>query len=219
MTSRRPAVFVDRDNTLIPDPGYLRDPQQVRLLPGTADAIRRLRNAGWPVIVITNQSGVARGLLTENDVAAIHERMNELLQAEGARVDAIYYCPFLDSAEAICADYRKDSDLRKPKPGMLLLAAREHGLDLARSWMIGDGERDVQAGKSAGCQTILLSNQKPALSVADHVAADLPAAADLILQTDRSSPVSTVSTSAPGQSADPHQPRSRHSPSGDSEPA
>jgi D-glycero-D-manno-heptose 1,7-bisphosphate phosphatase len=185
LISRRPAVFVDRDNTLIHDPGYLRDPEQVKLLPGSADAIRRLRIAGWPIIVVSNQSGVARGYLTEKDVAAIHERMIGLLESEGSGVDAIYYCPYLDGAEAICPEYRKDSDLRKPKPGMLLLAAREHGLDLARSWMIGDGERDVQAGKSAGCRTILLCNQRPASSLTDHVAADLPTAADLILQKDR----------------------------------
>ena len=178
----RPAVFVDRDNTLIRDPGYLRDPDQVQLIPGAVESLQRLRSAGYPVIVVSNQSGVARGYLTEEDVAAIHERLNSLLIAKGAGVDAIYYCPYLDSVEAVRTEYRVDSDLRKPKPGMLLLAAREHGLDLSRSWMIGDGERDVQAGKSAGCRAILLAtNGQTPSTAADHIAGDLPAAVDLIL--------------------------------------
>ena len=199
----KPAVFVDRDHTLIDDPGYISEPDQVRLLAGVPPAIARLREAGTPVIVVTNQSGVARGLFTEEQLAAVHQRMQDLLQAEGTGVDAIYYCPYLDGPEAVCEDYRRDSDLRKPKPGLLRLAAREMDLDLKASWMIGDSERDVQAGRAAGCRTVLIDlsarhthfthrrdagattqmgrNGGVEPSSADHVAADLPSAVEYIL--------------------------------------
>ncbi|MFQ5429974.1 MAG: HAD-IIIA family hydrolase [Phycisphaerae bacterium] len=180
---RRAAVFVDRDRTLIEDPGYLRDPNQVRLCPGVAEAVARLREAGYPVVVVSNQSGVARGYLTEEDLAAIHQQMQDLLRAEGSGVDAIYYCPFLDDPEAVIEEYRRDSDLRKPKPGMLLLAAEEMGLDLESSWMIGDATRDIQAGLAAGCRTVLIGNGEVEPSAApDFVAADLRGAADLVLR-------------------------------------
>jgi D-glycero-D-manno-heptose 1,7-bisphosphate phosphatase len=182
MSTPRPAVFVDRDNTLIRDPGYLRDVGRVELLPGVAEALRRLRAAGYPVVVVSNQSGVARGYLSEQEVDAIHDRMRGLLAGHGAGVDAIYYCPYFDGPEAIRTEYRIDSDLRKPKPGMLLLAARDHAIDLSRSWMIGDSERDVQAGRAAGCRTILLSSNGQAHGVlADHVAPDLATAVERIL--------------------------------------
>ena len=152
----RPAVFLDRDKTIIADPGYIADPRQVSLLPGAAEAIRRWNAAGFAVVVVTNQSGVARGLLTEERLAEIHQRLRDLLQADGARLDAIYYCPFLDGPEAVVERYRMDSELRKPKPGMLRLAAQDLGLDLSRSWMIGDSRHDVTAGAAAGCRTILI---------------------------------------------------------------
>jgi len=156
-TQLPPAVFLDRDNTLIHDPGYLRDPGQVRLVDGAADALKRLRGGGYMLVVVSNQSGVARGYLTEEDVAAVHRRMLELLAERGAGVDRIYYCPYLDGPEAVIEAYRRDSELRKPRPGMLLLAARELGIDLSRSWMIGDSERDVDAGRAAGCRAILVT--------------------------------------------------------------
>ncbi len=155
----RPAVFVDRDNTLIQDPGYLRDPDQVRLLDGVADSIKRLRDAGYLVIVASNQSGVARGLLTEADVACIHARIQELLHQSGTQIDDFYYCPYLPGDEAVRPEYRVDSDLREPRPGMLLLAAREHAIDLSCSWMIGDTPRDAQAGRAADCRTILITEK------------------------------------------------------------
>jgi D-glycero-D-manno-heptose 1,7-bisphosphate phosphatase len=177
----KPAVFLDRDNTLIHDPGYLRDPAQVRLLDGAAEAVRDLRAAGYAIVVVTNQSGVARGYLTEDDVAAIHQRLEELLLAHGAGLDRVYYCPYLEGAEAVCPAYRRDSDLRKPRPGMLLLAARELGLDLSRSWMVGDSERDVQAGRAAGCRAILLGNGS-VRTEAEYVSQDLSSAAEWILR-------------------------------------
>ncbi len=151
------AVFWDRDGTLIEDPGYLSDPRQVRLLPGAAEALHLLAGAGFLNILATNQSGVARGLLTEEALGQIHERLQALLADQQARLDAIYYCPFLPGDEAVVEAYRRDSDLRKPAPGMLLKASLEHNLDLAASWSIGDSLRDAQAGRAAGCRTILIS--------------------------------------------------------------
>ena len=152
----QPAVILDRDNTLIEDPGFVSSPDQVRLKPGASAALRELNGAGYPVVVVTNQSGVARGYFTEETLQAIHQRMRELFTAEGAEIDAIYACPYLPGDEAKIATYRRDSELRKPKPGMLLLAASEMDLDLSRSWMIGDGLRDMQAGRAAGCRTIMI---------------------------------------------------------------
>ena len=125
----KPAVFLDRDNTLIDDPGFLSSPDQVQLRPGAASALRELNQAGYPVVVVTNQSGVARGYFDERALEAIHQRVRELFQSEGARIDAVYFCPFLPGDEAKVAEYRKDSHLRKPKPGMLLQAAGELDLD------------------------------------------------------------------------------------------
>lgn len=186
-----PAVFLDRDNTLIEDPGYINDPAAVRLLPGAGEALRRIRAAGYRAVVVTNQSGVARGRITEGQLVAVHARLRELLGAEGAELDAIYHCPYLDGPEAVVAAYRRDSDLRKPRPGMLLLAARELGLDLARSWMVGDSARDVEAGRAAGCRTILIRGHEAQAAArgqaasggtvrADYFARDLVAAADYI---------------------------------------
>lgn len=184
---KRPAVFVDRDNTLIADTGYMRYPDLVRLLDGVAAAITRLREAGYPVVVVTNQSGVARGYFTEEELAIVHKRLQELLRRENADVDAIYYCPFLEGPDAAIEQYRKASDLRKPKPGMLLKAAEEMHLDLARSWMIGDSARDIQAGAAAGCRTILLqTGAKPPDCTYDHRVADLNSAVDIILAANES---------------------------------
>lgn len=179
----RPAVFVDRDRTLIEDPGYIADPAQVQLLPGAAEAVALLRAAGYPVVVVTNQSGIARGLITEEQLAAVHQRLQALLQQQGTGVDAIYYCPYLDGPEAVVESYRRASSLRKPQPGMLLAAARELNLDLESSWMVGDSVSDIEAGRAAGCRTIRLG--KPgADAVADHYAEDLKAAARRILAED-----------------------------------
>lgn len=147
-------VFLDRDGTIIADTGYVASPDDVRLLPGAAEAVRRMARAGYRVILVSNQSGVARGLLDETVLAQVHSRLEELLETEGACLDAAYYCPFLDGPDATVAAYRRDSELRKPKPGMLHQAARELGIDLGCSWMIGDSASDVEAGRRAGCRTI-----------------------------------------------------------------
>jgi D-glycero-D-manno-heptose 1,7-bisphosphate phosphatase len=142
------ALFTDRDGTLIVDERYPKDPERVSLLPGASDALRTLRARGLRVVVVSNQSGVARGLLTEADVWRVHERMTTLLAASEAKVDAAYYC--LHAPDAGCA-------CRKPQPGLLLRAAREHGIDLQRSFLVGDKLSDVEAGRAAGCEAMLLS--------------------------------------------------------------
>jgi D-glycero-D-manno-heptose 1,7-bisphosphate phosphatase len=186
-TNARRAVFIDRDDTLLDDPGYLSDPAGVVLLPGAARAVARLRQAGWLVVLVTNQSGIARGLLDEPTLDRIHEELGRQLDAEGTALDGIYYCPYL--AEAVVAAYRQDSPLRKPNPGMLLQAAEDLHIDLPASWMIGDSERDVQAGRRAGCRTIRVHSPKtpdapPEDTAADAVAPDLAAAAHTILTID-----------------------------------
>ncbi|NQU75278.1 MAG: HAD family hydrolase [Planctomycetes bacterium] len=146
------AVFLDRDNTIIEDHGFLSDPAGLRLLPGVERALKGLAQAGYKLVVVTNQSGVARGLITEQALAKVHEELQRQLAEHGAQLDAIYYCPYLP--EGSVQEYARDSDERKPKPGMLLRAAEEMNIDLSASWMVGDSPRDVEAGQRAGCQTV-----------------------------------------------------------------
>lgn len=173
-------VLLDRDKTIIADPGYIDDPDMVTLLPGAADSIRRLHEEGFAVAVVTNQSGVARGKFTEEQLAEVHERMEELLHEQGVQLDGIYYCPYLDGPEATVEKYRKASNLRKPEPGMLLVAAEELDLSLPESWMVGDSSRDVIAGERAGCRTILLGNRNGDCNP-DYVADSLEKAVDLVV--------------------------------------
>lgn len=152
----RPAVFLDRDDTLIanaelplPNPGDLLDPAFVRLLPGAAHACRELSDAGFLLIVITNQGGVARGHGTLADVEACNARMRELLRAEaGVDVHAVYSCPF--HPKGVVPEFTREHPCRKPAPGMILQAASDHSIDLARSWLIGDAPRDIEAALAAG---------------------------------------------------------------------
>jgi D-glycero-D-manno-heptose 1,7-bisphosphate phosphatase len=155
---KQPAIFFDRDNTLIVSDGYLGDPDKVRLIEGVADAIARARGLGFVIVTISNQSGVARGLFTEEAVAAVNEKMERLLQIENSRakIDRHEFCPF--HPEAVIEKYRKDSELRKPLPGMILSAAEALDLDLSASWVIGDAARDIEAGHAAGCRTILIND-------------------------------------------------------------
>jgi histidinol-phosphate phosphatase family protein len=177
--SLRPAVFLDRDGTLNVECGYVTRPEQLRLLPGAADALRGLRSAGYLCVVVTNQSGIARGLLTEEDLGRIHDEMMRQLQAAGAALDGVYYC---------AAGPHDDHPERKPAPGMLLRAARELGLDLQRSWMVGDSARDLLAGRRAGCGGRILlrsghdvTEALASLADGERVVDDLAAAAQFIL--------------------------------------
>ena len=147
------AIFLDRDDTLIEDPGYINDPGQVKLMDGAAEALIELRAMGYKLVVVSNQSAVARGIVTEKVLGEIHNRLEQLLAKKHASLDRIYYCPY--HPDGVVPKYRKESDLRKPKPGMLQLASRELSLDLDKSWIIGNSSRDVEAGLLAGCRTIL----------------------------------------------------------------
>ena len=178
------AVFLDRDGTIIEDIGYIGDPDDVRLIPDAAEAIRRISQAGYLVVIVSNQSGVARGLFDEAALSDVHARVEALLRAEGAALDGAYYCPYLDSHDTKVEAYRRDSELRKPNTGMLRQAARDLNIDLSRSWMIGDSPSDVEAGRRAGCETILVgpngSNARDANVKATHVVGSLLEAVELL---------------------------------------
>jgi D-glycero-D-manno-heptose 1,7-bisphosphate phosphatase len=169
----KPAIFFDRDNTLIISDGYLGDPDGVQLIPGAADAIARARASGFAIITVSNQSGVARGMFSEDAVQAVDQRMDEMLRRENpdAIIDRHEYCPY--HPQALLEQYRQESDLRKPKPGMIRRAAAALGVDLSASWMIGDAPRDIDAGHAAGCHTILVRDASitpsPAASEASHI--------------------------------------------------
>src|SRR3954468_16910413 len=156
MSSRRPAVFFDRDNTLIANDGYLGDPAGVVLVEGAAELVARVRGLGFATVVFSNQSGVARGMFGEDDVRAVNARVDQLLGASdpAAIIDRHEFCPF--HPEGTVEAYCKESDLRKPKPGMIHEAAAALGLDPGKSWVVGDSPRDIEAGQAAGCRTILV---------------------------------------------------------------
>lgn len=149
----RPAVFVDRDGTLIHDRHYLADPAGVELLPGAAEGVARLNAAGFAVVLVTNQSGIGRGLFSEDDYAAVHARLVAELARAGARLDGAYHCPDADDSADPDAE-------RKPGAGMFRRAAAELGLDLARSWLVGDRVRDVSPAARLGARAILVRGPK-----------------------------------------------------------
>ena len=146
MTNR--AVFLDRDGTMAKDVNYCARPEDFELFPNTAKAIKLLHEHGLKVIVVTNQSGIARGYFTEETLAQIHEKMKEELAKESAWVDDIYYCPHHPDDNCDC---------RKPKPKLVLQAAKEYDIDLKHSFVVGDLEIDIVLGKAVGCHTILIS--------------------------------------------------------------
>lgn len=193
----KPVVFVDRDGTLnrmVYDEthGLYDSPRradQVQLMPGAGVFIKALHQAGYTVVVVTNQPGLAKGTLTETELDTVNRRVQDLLRQEGEAWDALYFCPH-HPAGAV-APYARECDCRKPRPGLLRRAAGELGLAVRQGWMVGDGLVDVQAGRAAGCRTILvtrlkleqvesffeLENAKP-----DFIAPDLAAALSLILE-------------------------------------
>jgi len=186
-TARGAAVFLDRDGTLIEGEGYLADPAALRLLPGVAHALARLRAAGWRLVLATNQSGVARGLFDERRLFEIHVELERQLAREGARLDLLLHCPHHPDEGS--APYRRTCTCRKPEPGMLLEAAQRLELDLARCWSIGDDERDLVAARRAGVRPLLVLSGKGERTLAalrargeePEFASDLERAADLIL--------------------------------------
>lgn len=155
-SSLSPAVFLDKDGTLVEDIPYNVDPERIRLAPGAAEGTALLVEAGFTLVVVSNQSGVARGLFVEEALPGVERRLRELLAAEGANLGGFYYCPHHPRGSV--ERYSKLCECRKPQPGMLAAAAAELGLDLSRSWLIGDILDDVEAGNRAGCRTVLLDN-------------------------------------------------------------
>jgi D-glycero-D-manno-heptose 1,7-bisphosphate phosphatase len=192
----RRAIIMDRDGTVCDEVGYVNHVERVRLLPRSAEAIRRANDAGFQTVVVTNQAGVARGYFAEELVEDVHDRVREMLAKDGARVDGIYYCPH--HPEVGAPAYRKTCDCRKPRPGMLLRARDEMGIDLGASYMIGDSVRDIEAGHRADATPILvltgygrgeLEYQSHAWTVRPaHVADDLLDAVDWIFQREAAAP-------------------------------
>ena len=186
------AVFLDRDGVINrkPDEGkYITRWEEFQILPGAVEAIARLNRAGFSVVVVTNQRCIAKGLLTTAELEVLNQRIAAFLAHGGARIDAIYYCPHETEPACRC---------RKPAPGMLLDAAGERQIDLRESWMIGDSDTDVEAGKNAGCKTARLSTEherfleaeqeQASLSRADIVAPSLLEAVGQILQLEKTAP-------------------------------
>ena len=182
----RPAVFLDRDGTLNVEVNYLHRPADLTLVPGVPEAIRRLNLAGLPVIVVTNQAGIARGYYDVAALYRLHNHLVEVIARAGAHIDAFFFCPHHP-------DFTGPCECRKPAPGMLLAAARLHHLDLRRSWMVGDTASDIAAGHAAGCRTILVRTgyggqvEQRLRSGAESVAPDaivdaLPQAVDYLLR-------------------------------------
>lgn len=171
------AAFLDRDNTLVKDDGYFHDPNGIVFMPGAAEALRKLQSAGYLLFVVTNQSGVGRGYFPESDTIAVNEKMADLLAAQGVTLAKTYYCPHAPDANCEC---------RKPKPFLILKAAGEFGIDLAKSFSVGNHITDMEAGRAAGTTTIFIGAEESAKPPsADLWAPDLPTAAERILNYQR----------------------------------
>jgi D-glycero-D-manno-heptose 1,7-bisphosphate phosphatase len=186
----RPAVFLDRDGTLTEEVGYVNHPRRLRLQPRSAEAVRRLNGAGIAVVIVTNQAGIARGYFSEEVLAAVHATLVSQLKDEGAYLDGIYACTHHPTAGE--PPYRMVCDCRKPRPGLLLRAAAELGLDLSRSTLVGDRASDLVAGRAAGTRSVLVLTgyglgeweyQRDSFPVQpDHVAEDLLDAVEWVLE-------------------------------------
>lgn len=163
----RRAVFLDRDGTLNVEVNYLHRIEDFVLVPGAAEAVRALHAAGWFVVLVTNQAGIARGYYDQAALHTLHAYMARELAVNGARIDAIYFCPHHPDFSGAC-------DCRKPAPGMLRQAASEHDLDLAQSWFVGDTTGDLGAGRAAGCRTILVRTGYGARTAAMIQAGETP---------------------------------------------
>ncbi|MBO5622871.1 MAG: D-glycero-beta-D-manno-heptose 1,7-bisphosphate 7-phosphatase [Butyrivibrio sp.] len=174
LANKQKAIFLDRDGTINKYVGFLRNIEEFELLPGVSDAIKKINDSGYLAIVVTNQPVIARGEVTYKELEEIHNKMETLLGADGAYLDAIYFCPHHPHKgfEGEVPELKIDCECRKPKPGMLIKAAEEYNIDLSQSWMIGDGENDVLAGKKAGTKTGLIVNQDN-LESADAILADI----------------------------------------------
>lgn len=161
LKNKQKAIFLDRDGTINKYVGFLRNIEDFELIEGVSKAIRIINSKGYLVIVVTNQPVIARGEISFDELEKIHNKMETLLGQDGAYVDAIYYCPHHPDKgyKGECPELKIDCECRKPKPGMILQAAIDFNIDLKQSWMIGDGENDILAGKNSGCKTALISNK------------------------------------------------------------
>ncbi|WP_298432403.1 D-glycero-beta-D-manno-heptose 1,7-bisphosphate 7-phosphatase [Geobacter sp.] len=191
----RRAVFLDRDGTINVEKSYLHRAAEFEFIPGAPEAIRLLREAGFLVIVVTNQSGVARGYYDEEAVHRLHRFVDRELAKAGTGIDAYYLCPHHPRHGV--GPYRVECACRKPLPGMILAAAAVHGIDLGRSWLVGDKASDVEAGTAAGCRSIIVrtgygSDEAPLVPRQVPVCDDLLAAARLILAEEASGLAASV---------------------------
>ena len=164
------AIFLDRDNTIIKDNGYFHDPNAVVFMPHAALGLLELQRAGFLLVVVTNQSGIGRGYFPESDTIAVNQKITELLREQGVLLEKIYYCPHIPKDNCAC---------RKPKPFLILKAAQELGIDLAKSFFIGDHMKDMDAGRAAGTATLFLGSPEKSPSI-DLAARDLKEAAEKI---------------------------------------
>lgn len=186
MGEKSKAVFLDRDGTLIEDTGYINSPEQVKFLPGAIAAVKKLQDAGFKIIIISNQSGVARGLITEDMLQTIDKLIHRQVLNGGAHIDGSYYCPH--HPEHGVYPYRQDCECRKPHIGLIRKAVKDHDLDLSGSIMVGDHSNDIETAKRAGIKSVFVMTghgpeEKAHLkSQPDHIATDLSAAADWIIK-------------------------------------
>lgn len=159
--NKQKAIFLDRDGTINEYVGFLSKIDDFRLIEGVAEAIKKINKLGYLVIVVTNQPVIARGEISSSELKEIHNKMETLLGNDGAYVDALYYCPHHPDKgfDGERIEYKMNCNCRKPKPGMILQAANEFNIDLSSSWMVGDGKVDIEAGKNAGCKTVLIGNE------------------------------------------------------------
>lgn len=161
LKNKQKAIFLDRDGTINKYVGFLRKEEEFELLPGVADAIKKINKSGYLAVVVTNQPVIARGEVTYSQLENIHNKMETFLGKEGAYLDGIYFCPHHPHSgyEGEVKELKIECECRKPKPGMLLKAAEDLNIDLSQSYMVGDGENDIKAGKAAGCKTVLLNTE------------------------------------------------------------
>ncbi len=174
----RAFVFLDRDGTLVPDTGYVHRLEDCVLLPGASEGLRRMQDAGFRLVIVTNQSGIGRGLYGEPEFQAFQSRLASLLAKDGVRIERTYHCPHVPEDACAC---------RKPAPGLLLRARDELGADLERSWMVGDAARDLEAARASGCAGAVRIAPPTVERAAgeSHRARDLPGAAGIVLAAAR----------------------------------
>ena len=185
MSEKSKAVFLDRDGTIIEDSGYVSSPDQIKFIPGAIAAVKQLNEAGYQVVIISNQAGIARGLLSEDMLQTIDKIIHRQILNGGGHIDASYYCPH--HPEHGVYPYKQDCDCRKPHPGLIKKAVRDHNIELSGSFMVGDKSSDIETGKRAGVKTVFVrtghgrEEEKTLKIKPDHVSDNLPEAVRWLL--------------------------------------